>query len=126
MVIGHRFRGGIRPGAMPALHRYLGNPLLSFAGRLFFSARIGDFHCGLRGIDRAAALQLGLSAPGMEFASEMIVKAALAGWRIAEVPTTLSPAGRSRPPHLRSWRDGWRHLRFLLMMTPRWLTTNSL
>src|SRR2546423_1319893 len=104
LVIGHRFRGGIRPGAMPALHRYLGNPLLSFAGRLFFSARIGDFHCGLRGVDRAAALKLGLSAPGMEFASEMIVKAALASWRIAEVPTTLSPAGRSRPPHLRSWR----------------------
>ena len=121
LVIGHRFRGGIRPGAMPALHRYLGNPLLSFAGRLFFSARIGDFHCGLRGFDRAGMLQLGLSAPGMEFASEMIVKATLAGWRIAEVATTLSPAGRSRPPHLRSWRDGWRHLRFLLMMTPRWL-----
>jgi glycosyltransferase involved in cell wall biosynthesis len=121
LVIGHRFRGGIRPGAMPPLHRYLGNPLLSFAGRLFFSARIGDFHCGLRGFDRAALLRLGLSAPGMEFASEMIVKATLAGWRIAEVPTTLSPAGRTRPPHLRSWRDGWRHLRFLLMMTPRWL-----
>lgn len=121
MVIGHRFRGGIRPGAMPALHRYLGNPLLSFAGRLFFSSHIGDFHCGLRGVDRAAALKLGLNSPGMEFASEMIVKATLAGWRIAEVPTTLSPAGRSRPPHLRSWRDGWRHLRFLLMMTPRWL-----
>jgi hypothetical protein len=121
MVIGHRFRGGIRPGAMPLLHRYLGNPVLSFAGRLFFSSRIGDFHCGLRGVDRAAALKLQLSAPGMEFASEMIVKAALAGWRIAEVPTVLSPAGRSRPPHLRSWRDGWRHLRFLLMMSPRWL-----
>jgi hypothetical protein len=121
MVIGHRFRGGIRPGAMPALHRYLGNPALSFIARLFFSSRIGDFHCGLRGVDRAAALKLGLSAPGMEFASEMIVKATLAGWRIAEVPTVLSPAGRSRPPHLRSWRDGWRHLRFLLMMSPRWL-----
>jgi hypothetical protein len=121
LVVGHRFRGGIRPGAMPALHRYLGNPLLSFAGRLFFSSRIGDFHCGLRGFDRASLLKLGLNAPGMEFASEMIVKATLAGWRIAEVPTTLSPAGRTRPPHLRSWRDGWRHLRFLLMMTPRWL-----
>jgi hypothetical protein len=121
LVMGHRFRGGIRPGAMPALHRYLGNPLLSFAGRLFFSSRIGDFHCGLRGVDRDAVLKLGLSAPGMEFASEMIVKATLAGWRIAEVPTVLSPAGRSRRPHLRSWRDGWRHLRFLLMMTPRWL-----
>jgi glycosyltransferase involved in cell wall biosynthesis len=121
MVIGHRFRGGILPGAMPWLHRYLGNPVLSFLGRLFFSTRIGDFHCGLRGVDRAAALRLGLGAPGMEFASEMIVKAALARWRIGEVPTVLSPAGRSRPPHLRSWRDGWRHLRFLLMMSPRWL-----
>jgi len=121
MVIGHRFRGGIRRGAMPFLHRYLGNPVLSFAGRLFFSARIGDFHCGLRGVERAALLRLGLRAPGMEFASEMIVKATLARWRIAEVPTMLSPDGRSRPPHLRSWRDGWRHLRFLLMMSPRWL-----
>jgi hypothetical protein len=121
MVIGHRFRGGIQPGAMPLLHRYLGNPVLSFAGRLFFSSEIGDFHCGLRGVDRAATLELGLRAPGMEFASEMIVKATLAGWRIAEVPTVLSPDGRSRAPHLRSWRDGWRHLRFLLMMSPRWL-----
>jgi hypothetical protein len=121
MVIGHRFRGGIRPGAMPLLHRYLGNPVLSFAGRLFFSSNVGDFHCGLRGVERAAALQLDLRAPGMEFASEMIVKATLAGWRIGEVPTILSPDGRSRPPHLRSWQDGWRHLRFLLMMTPRWL-----
>ena len=121
MVIGHRFRGGIRRGAMPFLHRYLGNPVLSFAGRLLFSSRIGDFHCGLRGVDRAAVLRLGLHAPGMEFASEMIVKATLAGWRIAEVPTVLSPDGRSRAPHLRSWRDGWRHLRFLLMMSPRWL-----
>jgi len=121
MVIGHRFRGGISRNAMPWLHRYLGNPVLSFLGQLFFSCRIGDFHCGLRGVDRAAALQLGLTAPGMEFASEMIVKAALARWHIAEVPTTLSPAGRSRAPHLRSFRDGWRHLRFLLMMSPRWL-----
>jgi glycosyltransferase involved in cell wall biosynthesis len=121
LVMGHRFRGGIRSGAMPLLHRYLGNPLLSFAGRLFFSSRVGDFHCGLRGVHRAAALKLGLNSPGMEFASEMIVKATLAGWRIAEVPITLSPAGRTRAPHLRTWRDGWRHLRFLLMMTPRWL-----
>ena len=121
LVIGHRFRGGIRPGAMPWLHRYIGNPVLSFIGRVFFSCRIGDFHCGLRGVDRAAALRLGLCAPGMEFASEMIVKAVLAGWNIGEVPTILSQDGRSRPPHLRSWRDGWRHLRFLLMMSPRWL-----
>jgi glycosyltransferase involved in cell wall biosynthesis len=121
MVIGNRFRGKIEPGAMPWLHRYLGNPLLSFVGRLFFGSGIGDFHCGLRGVERSAALQLGLHAPGMEFASEMIVKATLAGWRIAEVPTVLSPTGRTRAPHLRSWRDGWRHLRFLLMMSPRWL-----
>lgn len=121
MVIGHRFKGGIRPGAMPALHRYLGNPALSFIGRLFFSSRVGDFHCGLRGVDRQAALDLGLRETGMEFASEMIVKATLASWRIAEVPTVLSPHGRSRRPHLRTWRDGWRHLRFLLMMSPRWL-----
>jgi hypothetical protein len=121
MVIGNRFRGGIRSGAMPFLHRVIGNPLLSLMGRIFFSSSIGDFHCGLRGIDREGALKLGLQAPGLEFASEMIVKATLAGWRIAEVPTTLSPTGRSRRPHLRSWRDGWRHLRFLLMMSPRWL-----
>ena len=121
MVIGHRFKGGIRPGAMPLLHRLLGNPALSFAGRLFFSSPVGDFHCGLRGVERSAALELGLCAPGMEFASEMIVKATLAGWSIGEVPTVLSPAGRTRAPHLRSWRDGWRHLRFLLMMSPRWL-----
>jgi Glycosyl transferase family 2 len=121
MVIGNRFRGDIEPGAMPVLHRYFGNPLLSFVGRLFFGSGIGDFHCGLRGVERAAALRLRLQAPGMEFASEMIVKATLAGWRIAEVPTVLSPTGRTRAPHLRSWRDGWRHLRFLLMMSPRWL-----
>ena len=121
MVVGNRFLGGIRPGAMPLLHRYVGNPLLSFAGRLFFSSGVGDFHCGLRGINRVAAMRLDLRSPGMEFASEMIVKATLAGWRIAEVPTVLSPTGRSRAPHLRSWQDGWRHLRFLLMMSPRWL-----
>jgi hypothetical protein len=121
MVVGNRFRGGIRPGAMPWGHRYLGNPLLTFVGRLFFSSPVGDFHCGLRGFDRGAAQQLCLQAPGMEFASEFIVKATLAGWRITEVPTVMWPAGRSRAPHLRSWRDGWRHLRFLLMMSPRWL-----
>jgi hypothetical protein len=119
--MGNRFAGGIAPGAMPPLHRYLGNPVLSFIGRLFFRSPIGDFHCGLRGFDRDAVLRLGLASPGMEFASEMVVKATLAELRIVEVPTTLSPDGRSRPPHLRSWRDGWRHLRFLLMMSPRWL-----
>ena len=121
LVMGNRFRGGIAPGAMPPLHRYLGNPVLSTLGRMFFSAPVGDFHCGLRGFERAAMLALDLRAPGMEFASEMVVKATLNGLRIAEVPTTLSPDGRSRPPHLRSWRDGWRHLRFLLVFCPRWL-----
>jgi hypothetical protein len=119
--MGNRFAGGIAPGAMPPLHRYLGNPVLSFIGRLLFRSDIGDFHCGLRGFERNAIRGLALVSLGMEFASEMVVKAQLAGLRIAEVPTTLSPAGRSRPPHLRSWRDGWRHLRFLLMMSPRWL-----
>lgn len=121
LVVGNRFRGGISPGAMPLLHRYLGNPVLSFLGRLFFKAPIGDFHCGLRGFDREAILRLGLRCEGMEFASEMIVKASLQGLTIKEVPTTLSPDGRDRPPHLRTWRDGWRHLRFLLLFTPRWL-----
>ncbi|HUV32717.1 MAG TPA: glycosyltransferase family 2 protein [Devosiaceae bacterium] len=121
LVMGNRFRGGVAPGAMPALHRYLGNPALSFVGRLFFRTSIGDFHCGLRGFDRAAIEALQLRTAGMEFASEMVVKATLSGLRIAEVPTTLSPDGRSRPPHLRSWSDGWRHLRFLLLYSPRWL-----
>ncbi|MCH2241129.1 MAG: glycosyltransferase family 2 protein [Aquabacterium sp.] len=121
LVIGNRFAGGIQAGAMPALHRYLGNPVLSFVGRLFFRSPIRDFHCGLRGFERAAVLGLRLAAPGMEFASEMVVKATLAKLRIAEVPTKLWPDGRSRAPHLRSWRDGWRHLRFLLLMSPRWL-----
>jgi len=121
LVMGNRFRGGIREGAMPFLHRYLGNPVLSFVGRLLFRTRVGDFHCGLRGFDREAVRSLNLRTTGMEFASELVVKAALAGWRIAEVPTLLSPDGRGRPPHLRTWRDGWRHLRFLLLFSPRWL-----
>jgi glycosyltransferase involved in cell wall biosynthesis len=121
LVMGNRFAGGIAPGAMPPLHRYLGNPVLSCLGRVLFRSGIGDFHCGLRGFHRDAIRALRLVSPGMEFASEMVVKSELAGLRIAEVPTTLSPDGRSRPPHLRSWRDGWRHLRFLLMMSPRWL-----
>jgi glycosyltransferase involved in cell wall biosynthesis len=121
LVMGNRFKGGIEPGAMPRLHRYLGNPVLSFIGRLFFPSAIGDFHCGLRGFNRESALRLNLQATGMEFASEMVVKATLWGQDIAEVPTTLKKDGRSRPPHLRSWRDGWRHLRFLLLFSPRWL-----
>jgi glycosyltransferase involved in cell wall biosynthesis len=121
LVMGNRFKGGIMPGAMPPLHRYLGNPVLTTIGRLFFKSPCGDFHCGLRGFDRQAILSLDLQAPGMEFASEMVVKATLRGLRVTEVPTTLAPDGRSRPPHLRSWRDGWRHLRFLLLFSPRWL-----
>lgn len=121
LVMGNRFRGGIRPGAMPALHRYLGNPVLSSIGKLLFRSPCGDFHCGLRGFRRDAVEGLGLRTTGMEFASEMVVKATLHGLKISEVPTTLSPDGRSRPPHLNSWRDGWRHLRFLLMFSPRWL-----
>jgi glycosyltransferase involved in cell wall biosynthesis len=121
LVMGNRFRGGIASGSMPALHRYLGNPLLSAIGRRFFAIGIGDFHCGLRGFDRRAVMALDLRTTGMEFASEMVVKASLADLRIVEVPTTLRPDGRSRPPHLRSWRDGWRHLRFLLVYSPNWL-----
>ena len=121
LVMGNRFKGGIAPGAMPPLHRYLGNPALSFIGRLFFSIPVGDFHCGLRGFSREAMLSLGLQSTGMEFASEMVVKASLNKLRIEETPTTLKPDGRSRAPHLRTWRDGWRHLRFLLLHSPRWL-----
>jgi glycosyltransferase involved in cell wall biosynthesis len=121
LVMGNRFRGGIKSGAMPFLHRYLGNPVLSFLGRLFFSCGVGDFHCGLRGFNRHSILALGLRSRGMEFASEMVVRCSLAGLKIGEVPTTLYPDGRSRPPHLRTWRDGWRHLRFLLLFSPRWL-----
>ena len=121
LVMGNRFLGGIAPGAMPPLHRYLGNPVLTTIGRVFFGSPVKDFHCGLRGFSRDAVLALGLRSPGMEFASEMVVKATLRNLRLVEVPTTLSPDGRSRPPHLRSWRDGWRHLRFLLAYCPRWL-----
>jgi hypothetical protein len=121
LVIGNRFKGGIARGAMPFLHKYLGNPVLSYLGRLFFTIPVGDFHCGLRGYRRDPMISLNLRSRGMEFASEMVVRSALAGHAIAEVPTTLSPDGRSRPPHLRTWRDGYRHLRFLLMLSPRWL-----
>jgi hypothetical protein len=121
LVMGNRFEGRIEPGAMPRLHKYLGNPVLSAVGRVFFRTHVGDFHCGLRGFSRSSALALDLRTTGMEFASELVVKATLAGQRIAEVPIVLRPDGRSRPPHLRSWRDGWRHLRFLLLFSPRWL-----
>jgi hypothetical protein len=117
--MGNRFRGGIAPGAMPWLHRYVGNPVLSWLGRRLFGLRgVGDFHCGMRGFRVDSVRALGLCMPGMEFASELVVRAALAGYSIAEVPTTLRPDGRSRPPHLRTWRDGWRHLRFLLVFAP--------
>ncbi len=121
LVMGNRFHGGIEPGAMPPLHRYLGNPVLSFVGRLFFRIKTGDFHCGLRGFNADSIRKLDLQTTGMEFASEMVVRGALAGLRIEEVPTTLKPDGRSRPPHLRTWRDGWRHLKFLLVYNPRWM-----
>ncbi|KQP69683.1 dolichol-P-glucose synthetase [Microbacterium sp. Leaf288] len=121
LVMGNRFKGGIAPGAMPPLHKYLGNPVLSGIGQLFFRPNIGDFHCGLRGFNRDRIRALDLQTTGMEFASEMVVKSSLARYRIEEVPTTLKKDGRSRPPHLRSWHDGWRHLRFLLLFAPRWL-----
>jgi len=121
LVMGNRFKGGIAPNAMPPLHKYLGNPVLTGIGRLFFRSPCGDFHCGLRGFSKAAIQRLDLRTTGMEFASETVVKASLHGLRITEVPTTLSVDGRNRPPHLRSWRDGWRHLRFLLLYSPRWL-----
>lgn len=121
LVMGNRFRGKILPGAMPPLHRYLGNPVLTGIGRLFFHSPVGDFHCGLRAFRKGAIEQLGLRTMGMEFASEMIVKAAAFGLRVTEIPTTLAPDRRDRAPHLRTWRDGWRHLRFLLLYSPRWL-----
>lgn len=121
LVMGNRFKGGIQTDAMPFLHKYLGNPVLSFLGRLFFKSDIGDFHCGLRGFSKEAYYKMELQTTGMEFASEMIVKASLKNLKIAEVPTVLSPDGRSRPPHLNTWRDGWRHLRFLMLYSPTWL-----
>ena len=121
LVMGNRFKGGIAPGAMPPLHRYLGNPVLSLVGRLFFKVPIGDFHCGIRAFRRDRIRQIGMRTDGMEFASEMVVRASLNNLDITEVPTTLRPDGRTRAPHLRTWRDGWRHLRFLLAFSPRWL-----
>ena len=121
LVMGNRFQGGISDKAMPFLHRYLGNPVLSGIGRLFFGSPCGDFHCGMRGFRRDSFLEMDIRSTGMEFASEMVVKATLMRMKVSEVPTTLNPDGRNRPPHLRTWRDGWRHLRFLLMYSPRWL-----
>lgn len=121
LVMGNRFKGGIKPGAMPWKNRYIGNPILSAIGKTLFRANADDFHCGLRGFSRDAFNRMDLRTTGMEFASEMVVKATLLEMKITEVPTTLSPDGRSRPPHLLPYRDGWRHLRFLLMYSPRWL-----
>ena len=121
LVMGNRFRGGIRKNAMPPLHRYLGNPVLSGIGRIFFRSRVGDFYCGLRAFRKDAYQRMDLRTTGMEFATEMVVKASLFRMNIAEVPTTLAPDGRTRPPHLRTWRDGWRTLRFFLLYSPRWL-----
>src|SRR5262245_52078965 len=121
LVMGNRFKGGIRPGAMPWLHRFVGNPVLTGILNLFFRSPIRDAHCGLRGFRKDAYERLGLTTPGMEFASEMVVKACLHKQKISEVPIVLHPDGRDRPPHLRSFRDGWRHLRFLLLLCPLWL-----
>ena len=121
LVMGNRFGGGISRGAMPFLHRYLGNPVLSGLGRLFFGCPVGDFQCGLRGFRKDAIDRLELQTTGMEFSTEMVVKATLFNLKIIEIPTTLAPDGRDRPSHLRTWRDGWRYLRFLLLYSPRWL-----
>jgi glycosyltransferase involved in cell wall biosynthesis len=121
LVMGNRFLGGIAPGAMPWKNRFIGNPVLSSIGKLFFNCPASDFHCGIRGYSKDAFLRMDLRTTGMEFASEMVIKATMMRMRIAEVPTTLSPDGRSRRPHLRPWRDGWRHFRFMLLFSPNWL-----
>ncbi len=121
LVMGNRFKGGIEKGAMPWSHKYIGTPVISFLGRLFYHSKIGDFNCGMRGYNRQAILNLDLKCTGMEYASEMIVSASLNNLKIAEIPTTLKKDGRSRPPHLKSFSDGWRHLKFLLLYSPKWL-----
>lgn len=121
LVMGNRFKGGIAPGAMPWHHRYLGNPVLSFIGKLFFRTPANDFHCGIRAFTKTAIEQINPQTTGMEFASEIVIKASILGMKVCEVPTRLFPDGRGRPPHLRSFRDGWRHLRFLLLYSPAWL-----
>jgi glycosyltransferase involved in cell wall biosynthesis len=121
LVMGNRFLGGIQPGAMPWKNRHIGNPVLSFIGRLFFRTGIGDFHCGLRAFSTDAYRRMDLRTTGMELASEIVIKAVVFDMRVEEVPTVLRKDGRDRPPHLRPWRDGWRHLRFMLLFSPRWL-----
>jgi glycosyltransferase involved in cell wall biosynthesis len=121
LVNGNRFKGGIRPGAMPWLHRRLGNPVLSFVGRRLYGTPCGDIYCGLRGFDREKVASLDIRSPGMEFAIEMVVKATMQGLRVTEVPTTLSPDAEEREPHLRTWRDGWRSIRLLMLYSPKWV-----
>ena len=121
LVMGNRFQGGIQKGAMPWHHRYIGNPVLTFLGKVFFNSPVGDFHCGLRGFKKNAILKMDLQTTGMELASEIVIKATIYNMKVTEVPTTLSPDGRDRSPHLQSFRDGWRHLRFLLVYSPTWL-----
>jgi glycosyltransferase involved in cell wall biosynthesis len=121
IVVGNRFAGGIEKGAMPWLHRYLGNPVLSWLGRRLFSLKVRDFHCGLRAFNKEDVSGLNLLSTGMEFASEMLVTGALRSYKISEVSTILRPDGRSRAPHLRTWSDGWRHLRFLFAANPTYL-----
>ena len=121
LVMGNRFKGGIEKGAMPWSHRYIGTPVISFIGRLFYHSKIGDFNCGMRGYNTQSILNLELKCTGMEYASEMIVQANLNNLKIVEIPTTLKKDGRSRPPHLKSFSDGWRHLKFLLLYSPKWL-----
>jgi glycosyltransferase involved in cell wall biosynthesis len=121
LVNGNRFKGGIHPGAMPGLHRWLGNPVLSFVGRFIYGTPCGDIYCGLRGFDRSKVIGLDIRSSGMEYAIEMLVKATMRGLRVTEVPTTLSPDAEGREPHLRTWRDGWRSIQLLLLYSPRWL-----
>ncbi|MDR2862736.1 MAG: glycosyltransferase family 2 protein [Puniceicoccales bacterium] len=121
LVMGNRFKGGVAPGAMPWKNHYIGNPILSLVGRVFFRVPCKDFHCGLRAFSKEACQKMALKTGGMEFASEMVIRATLLNMKISEIPTTLRPDGRNRPPHLRPWRDGWRHLRFMLLYSPRWL-----
>lgn len=121
LVMGNRFKGGIKKGAMPWHHKYIGNPILSFIGKLFFKTPARDFHCGLRGFSKSSITKMNLQTTGMELASEIVIKASILKMKVCEIPTTLSPDGRDRPPHLRSFRDAWRHFRFLLLFSPRWL-----
>jgi glycosyltransferase involved in cell wall biosynthesis len=121
ICMGTRLKGKIMDSAMPFLNRYLGTPVITVLGRIFFQIRLSDYNCGLRAFRKSTILGLNLVTTGMEWASEMIIKAKLEGLRMTEVPVTLFKDGRNRPPHLRRWRDGWRHIRFMLLHSPKWL-----